>query len=255
MQYPNKFKLSRKENIFLAKKELVRSIWSGVNLEGFNMTYPETETVLNRGTLVNAEVDAIICANNLKRGWNYLLGQVQAGKPISLREINRIVAEGDSLDPGNFRTGEGGIVGTSYRPPIKPREQIEKELSEILSIESPTHRALELFAWGSKGQHFWDGNKRTSFMATNDILIRHGAGLLTVTTDKLQDFNQVLHEYYEHDKKDQLLDYLYDQTISAGDFSQTHRVDPLSKISQEIDQLFENMPYDKTSDGNDGPNV
>jgi len=218
----NKYQLTLQENVFLAKKNITRSVWSGVHLEGFNMTYPETETVLNHGKLKNADPDAVICANNLKRGWRFLLNNIGDSAPDLdfdyMSTLNEIVAANDSLDPGGIRTGEGAIVGTAYRPPIKPRNEIEVELQEILNIESATERAISLFLWGSKGQFFWDGNKRTSILALNRILIENGAGLLQITPDILGEFHTLLHNYYEHDNAEGLKKFLYESAIIAGDF-------------------------------------
>ena len=245
--YVDKFSLSRKENVFLAKKELVRSVWAGVNLEGFNMTYPETETVLNHGKLTNADPDAIICANNLKRGWKYLLANFSEGNPSLdvgfLAKINEIVAANDSLDPGNLRTGTGGIGGTSYKPPIKTIEEMAAELEDVLQTCGATERALRFFAWSCKGQFWWDGNKRTSFLGANKILIESGAGILLVSTEKLQTFNEVLHEYYEHDNLIDLIDFLYEEAIEAGPFEESHainheqhQVQPINDIAKEAQE-------------------
>jgi len=222
----NKYRLTLQENIFLAKKNVTRSVWSGVHLEGFNMTYPETETVLNHGRLKNADPDAVICANNLKRGWRFLLNNIGDSAPALdfdyMSTINEIVAANDSLDPGEIRTGDGGIVGSTYKPPIRPRDEIEAELQEILTIEPATERAISLFLWGSKGQFFWDGNKRTSILTLNRILIENGAGLLQITPDILEDFHTALHNYYEHGNAKDLKDFLYESAIIAGDFESTN---------------------------------
>jgi len=224
MKYASKYSLSQKENIFLAKKYLVKSVWGGVHLEGFNMTYPETETVINSGRLKNADPDAVICANNLKRGWRYLLNNLGSdAPPLDLEylcTLNGIVAANDSLDPGELRTGAGGIGGTTYKPPILSRGEVSTLVDNALEIKEPTERAIEFFLLGSKGQFFWDGNKRTSLLALNRILIENGAGMLQITPDNLEEFNNVLHRYYEHDEKDPLRDFLYHTAITAEEFGE-----------------------------------
>jgi len=221
--FADKYNLTFEENIFLAKKNITRSVWAGVHLEGFNMTYPETETILNHGKLKNADPDAVICANNLKRGWRFLLNNIGEDAPpldfSYMSTLNEIVAANDSLDPGELRTGEGGIVGTNYKPPVKARDEIEEGLADILTIGSATERAISLFLWGSKGQFFWDGNKRTSILTLNRILVENGAGLLQITPDNLEDFHVALHDYYENDNREDLRAFLYDSAITAGDFS------------------------------------
>ena len=41
----NKFNLTREENIFVAKRNIVDYIWKSANLEGIGVTYPETQTI------------------------------------------------------------------------------------------------------------------------------------------------------------------------------------------------------------------
>jgi len=216
--YEDKHKLTREENLFVAKKEISRSIWSSVNLEGFNMTFADTETVLNHGRLANADPDAIICVNNLKRGWAHMLKHVDDALTVDfLAKINGIVAANDSLDPGRLRTGEGGIRGTSYKPSIWTHEQVTKELDTIAKISGVTNRALRFFIWSCKSQMWWDGNKRTSLLAANKILIEAGHGILLIDTNDLNEFNNVLHDFYEHDNEGNLLDFLHNKAICAGD--------------------------------------
>lgn len=43
----NKFKMSVEQNIFFANKYVVDSVWRGATFEGINVTYPETEQILN----------------------------------------------------------------------------------------------------------------------------------------------------------------------------------------------------------------
>ena len=50
-----------------------------------------------------------------------------------------------------------------------------EELADILAAScSATEKALDLFLWGTKGQFFWDGNKRTSLCLANKVLLSAG---------------------------------------------------------------------------------
>lgn len=82
-----------------------------------------------------------------------------------------------------LRTGMVGISGTDYEPPVPDRTKTETELTAILSAKdaSATDKALKAFTWGTRGRFFWDGNKRTSLVLANKILISSGAGILTIT--------------------------------------------------------------------------
>lgn len=41
-----KFLLTRDENIFVAKRNLIDYIWKSAKLEGLGVTYPDTEAIL-----------------------------------------------------------------------------------------------------------------------------------------------------------------------------------------------------------------
>ena len=42
----SKYNMTQKENIFLAKRNIVDYIWKSANLEGIGVTYPETQAIL-----------------------------------------------------------------------------------------------------------------------------------------------------------------------------------------------------------------
>ena len=42
----NKFNLTREQNIFVAKRNIVDYIWKSANLEGIGVTYPETQAYM-----------------------------------------------------------------------------------------------------------------------------------------------------------------------------------------------------------------
>ena len=69
-----------------------------------------------------------------------------------------------------------------------------------------TEKALEAFAWGTRGQFFWEGNKRTSMTLANKILVTAGAGILTITDKHMEQFNTLLLDYYDTGEKEALKD-------------------------------------------------
>ena len=42
----NKYNMTQEQNIFLAKRNLVDNIYSNARLEGINITFPQTKTIL-----------------------------------------------------------------------------------------------------------------------------------------------------------------------------------------------------------------
>lgn len=43
----SKFFMTRKENIFAAKRNIIDYIWKSANLEGLGVAYPDTEAIFN----------------------------------------------------------------------------------------------------------------------------------------------------------------------------------------------------------------
>lgn len=44
----DKFNLTQEQNIFLAKRNIVDSIWKSANLEGITITFPETQVIYEK---------------------------------------------------------------------------------------------------------------------------------------------------------------------------------------------------------------
>ena len=85
----------------------------------------------------------------------------------------------------------------------------------ILSDTTATEKALQVFVWGTRGQFFWDGNKRTSMTLANKILIDAGAGMLTITDKHMEHFNDLLLDYYNTGTSEELKEYLYENAIQG----------------------------------------
>ena len=100
------------------------------------------------------------------------------------------------MEWGKLRTGRVAISGTDYEPPVPELETVRRELKQILNMNTTaTEKALTAFVWGTRGQFFWDGNKRTSLVLANKILLEAGAGMLTITANNMEAFNTLLLDY------------------------------------------------------------
>lgn len=130
-------------------------------------------------------------------------------------KLNEYIARNEALEWGKLRTGTVGISGTDYVPPVSEKEKTIEELKNILSStsSSATYKALEAFTWGARGQFFWDGNKRTSLLLANKILVSSGAGIMTITDKYMEQFNSLLLEYYNTGESRELKQFLCDNAI------------------------------------------
>lgn len=130
-------------------------------------------------------------------------------------KLNEYIARNEALECGKLRTGTVGISGTDYVPPVPEKEKTIEELKNILSStsSSATDKALEAFTWGARGQFFWDGNKSTSLLLANKILVSSGAGIMTITDKYMEQFNSLLLEYYNTGESRELKQFLCDNAI------------------------------------------
>ena len=131
-------------------------------------------------------------------------------------KLNEFIARNEALEWGKLRTGSVGISGTDYLPPIPEQSTVEAQLTEIMSKDTTaTEKALETFVWGTRGQFFWDGNKRTSLTLANKILLMNGAGIMTITDQYMERFNVLLPDYYNTGNAEKLKQFLYDNAIQG----------------------------------------
>ncbi|MCL1848559.1 MAG: Fic family protein [Clostridiales bacterium] len=215
-----KYKMTREDNVFVAKRNIVDYIWKSARLEGLAVTYPDTDAIFNGMSVANVPVVDIIAVNNLKYAWQFLLDNLEyvIDYPY-ICHIHQLVG-GDTLirDAGFPRKIPVRIGGTSWQPDMPIEAQIKEQLKDILSIESPTERAIMLTLYLMRKQIFLDGNKRTAMLAGNQIMIASGCGILSVPIEHQQDFRNLLLAYYESGNADALRRFLYNHCVDGMDF-------------------------------------
>lgn len=213
------YHLSREENVFLAKKLCVESIYSGMQMENRNVTFPQTETILKGINVPGVEIDDIQAILNMRDAWKFVLSHIDNPLDVQfLCSIQKRVAFREALVWGELRTGSIGISGVKYIPPIPDLKKAEAELTDLLSQKSSsTEKALRTFAWIARSQLFWDGNKRTAILAANKIMIEHGSGVLIVPDEDMLQFSTILSEYYESGNDTELTSFLYETSIFGID--------------------------------------
>ncbi len=214
-----KYQMTLEQNLFLAKRNLVDNIYNSAKLEGCNVTFPETQTILDGVNVGSVKLDDITTILNLRDAWRFITTTID--EPFSLEylcRINEHVSRNESIDWGKLRTGKVGISGTEYIPPIPNKDTVIAGLSKIEQIERDTEKAITLFLWACRSQLFWDGNKRTSTIAANKILIAAGEGILTIKDRDVIEFNKRLLEYYNTGDVSVLNQWLYDNCIVGIEF-------------------------------------
>ena len=88
-----------------------------------------------------------------------------------------------------------------------------------MEIQNVTKRAIEYMLYGMRSQLFWDGNKRTSTICANKIMIENGAGIIKIPDNKLVEFNILLSEFYTSNDNSKIKEFIYDTSIDGIDFN------------------------------------
>ncbi len=217
MQFPDKYRLTPEQSVFLAKKKWDENVYCGMKMENRAVTFPQTKTILDGVNVPNVRLDDIQAILNMRDAWKFLFQTLEENVTVAyFCKINELIARNEALEWGKLRSGSVGISGTDYLPPVPEYETVKQELEGILNTDaSATEKALAVFAWGTRGQFFWDGNKRTSMTLANKILISAGAGMLTITDRHMEQFNELLLHYYDTGDSEELKVYLYQNAIQG----------------------------------------
>ena len=216
----NKFNLTREQNIFIAKRNIVDYIWKSANLEGIGVTYPETQVIYDGGIVNGLTVDKIIAINNLKYAWDFILENNDVDYDYNtLCHIHKLVADKLVLDQelGKIRTTPVNIGGTSWKPQFPIESQIKEELDVFLNQENKTKTeiAIEIMLSLMRRQIFIDGNKRVAMLFANKIMIDNGCGIITIAQENQETFYEKLIRYYESGNMQELKQWIYDTCIDG----------------------------------------
>ncbi len=205
----NKFNLTREQNVFVAKRNIVDYIWKSANLEGIGVTYPETQAIYDGGIVNGLTVDNIIAICNLKNAWQFILENKDINYNFNvLCHIHKLVADRLVLeqDLGKIRT-----------TPVPIESQIIEELNSLLNQEdkSKTEIAIEVMLYIMRRQMFIDGNKRVAMLFANRIMIDNGCGIISIAQEYQPTFYEKLIKYYESNDINDLKKWIYDHCIDG----------------------------------------
>ena len=218
----NKFNLTREQNVFVAKRNIVDYIWKSANLEGIDVTYPETQVIYDGGVVNGLTVDEIITINNLKYSWQFILENEGIEYNFkALCHLHKLTCDKLILDRnlGRLRTTPVSIGGTSWKPQFPVESQIKEEIEQLLNQpeKSKTEIAIEVMLWIMRRQMFNGGNKRVAMLFANKIMIDNGCGIITIAQENQQTFFKKLINYYESGDNTDLKQWIYETSIDGID--------------------------------------
>ena len=129
----NKFSLSKDENIFLAKRNLIDNIYKSARLEGIAVTFPQTEAIFNGVNVSTLKVDDVVAINNLKYAWQFIFDTMEYPKVdfAFVCEVNRIIGAGLYHNAGFLRSVTVSIGGTTWQPDFPIKADIIADIDKI----------------------------------------------------------------------------------------------------------------------------
>ena len=189
------------QNLEFARANMKTNIYDQAVLEGVATSFPQTEDIIDNGTVSGLTANDIQKILNLKHAWEFILDSdvIQATSDYYLLcHIARLVNEGFFVNGGKIRGVPVTIGGSHYKPPIPVEMIVKDRIAEILaSGKSEINTAIELCMYCMKTQIFIDGNKRASVIFANHYLIAHGQGFLVIPEEHVPEFKKKLIAYYE----------------------------------------------------------
>ena len=200
------------QNLDFARANMKANIYDQAVLEGVATSFPQTEDIIDNGTVNGMTATDIQKILNLKHAWEFILDPdvIQAKSDYYLLcHIAKLVNEGFFADGGRVRGVPVTIGGSTYKPPLPIESIVKERIDEILnSGKEIIDIAIELCMYSMKTQIFLDGNKRASVIYANHYLIAHGQGFLVIPENHVPEFKKKLVAYYEGEPLETISDFL-----------------------------------------------
>lgn len=213
---------------FRLHRMLAEFVWDAGVLEGNPYTFPQVQTLLDGVTIGGHKLSNQEQILNLAASTKKLLELVSTNAfhldKSTFCDLHSLVARHETLEWGHFR-GEGQEIcytpdvslGTygRYTPPITQSQglnllQLFQQGIDILNkeIQQPFEKACIFFLFGALQQFFFDGNKRTSRLMMNGILMSHGIDAISIPAAKVQAFNEKMVRFYLNKDGTEMLDFI-----------------------------------------------
>lgn len=190
---------------FILKKNLAHYVYNTLTLlENNPSTLPQTELILEGYSVQGLSIDDLLQVKHFGDAAKSIIQKIETNSfnesLDTLREIHSLVAKEKALEWGIFRKHQVHIGGCEYIPPSpnEINEILEKGISEINQINNALERGIKAFAFFSKTQPFYDGNKRTAILYMNGVLLKNGFYPLFVPINLKNELNISIHQLYDN---------------------------------------------------------
>jgi len=195
------------KNKTIFRKELERFIielsWKSSRIEGNTYSLLETEELIKKQkeAIGHTRKEAIMILNH-KTVFDLILESKSRFRKLNIadiRFIHTVLTKDLSIDQG-LRKKPVGITGTRYHPPDNQwqvKEYLEKIIRTINLNPHPEEKSFLASVLISYLQPFMDGNKRTSRMLSNAILLAYNYYPLSYRSVDEVKYKQALILFYE----------------------------------------------------------
>ena len=167
-----------------ARKDLERFVielsWKSSKIEGNTYSLLDTERLIKEAKEATGHPhDEAVMILNHKKAFEYVWENQQLFKELTktqLEEVHQLLVEGLGV-PTGLREHPVGITGTVYVPPASKIEiapYLQDIIGTINDITEPAEKAMASLMLIAYLQPFADGNKRTSRLIANAVLLAHG---------------------------------------------------------------------------------
>ena len=127
------------QNLDFARANMKANIYDQAVLEGVATSFPQTENIIDNGTVTGMTANDIQKILNLKHAWEFILDSdvIQAKTDYYLLcHIAKLGNEGFFTDGDRIRGVPVTIGGSSYKPPIPIESIVKENITEILESET-----------------------------------------------------------------------------------------------------------------------
>ena len=206
-------------NLDFARANMKSNIYDQAILEGVATSFPQTEDIIENGTVNGMTASDVQKILNLKHAWEFILDTDVISYPTDysiLCHIAKLVNEGFFQDGGRIRGVPVTIGGTSYVPPMPIESIVKENIEEILKTDMPSdEKAIRLCLYCMKTQIFNDGNKRAAVVFAKHYLISQGGGKIIIPEKHVPEFKRMLVTYYKDKDNGKILDFMKQQCIKT----------------------------------------
>jgi len=219
---------SRERVCFRFHRMMPEFVWDASVLEGNPLTFPEVKTLIDGitvgGRKLSDQTQVLNLIESSKRLWTMVKSDEFTLDKETFTLLHSEIARTEALEWGVFR-GEGqehhytpgvGLGDGNVYMPVETKKNapelnmIFDEGITVLADCPPFERSMAFFLFGALQQFFFDGNKRTSRMMMNGILMSNGIDAISIPALKAQEYNEKMVRFYKSKDANEMMDFLID---------------------------------------------